>query len=409
MHILFLTDNFPPEVNAPASRTYEHCREWVAEGHQVTVLTCAPNFPAGKVFEGYENRVLPVREELDGISILRVWTYISANSGFLRRTLDYVSYMISAILFAPSARNVDVVVGTSPQFFTAWAAYIVAGYKRVPFIFELRDLWPESIRAVGAIKNRNVLWFLERMELFLYKRAEIIVSVTHSFKANLVSRGIDENKIVVVTNGVDLNRFKPCVKDEEILDQLGATGQFVAGYIGTHGMAHALETLIEAGRLLQEWGERDILILLLGDGARKASLEQYAKDKKVTNVKFITSVPKEVVVRYWGILDAAIIHLKNDPTFETVIPSKIFECMAMGLPVLHGVNGESAQIVTENKIGIVIEPENAIQLAKGIVKLRSDRAFINACKKNAPQAAKKFDRKTMARKMLSELKKIVNR
>lgn len=409
MHILFLTDNFPPEVNAPASRTFEHCLEWVKEGHQVTVLTCVPNFPAGKVFEGYENRVWPAQEEIEGITVIRVWSYIAKNTGFLKRTLDYISYMISAVFFAPRVRKVDLVVGTSPQFFTVWAAYIVAGYKGVPFVFELRDLWPESIRAVGAIRSRSVLWVLERIELFLYRRAEKIVSVTRSFKTDLVRRGIDANKIVVVTNGVDLHRFKPSDKDERILDQLGATGKFVAGYIGTHGMAHALETLIEAGRLLEEWGERDILILLQGDGARKTALHQYAEEENVTNVKFIASVPKEEVVRYWGVLDAAIIHLKHDSTFQTVIPSKLFEAMGMGIPVLHGVHGESSQIVTENKIGIVFEPENGRQLARGILKLRDDQAFINTCRKNASEAALKFDRVTMARSMLGELCRVHTR
>ncbi|MFN3591385.1 MAG: glycosyltransferase [Thermaurantiacus sp.] len=152
MHILFLTDNFPPEVNAPASRTHEHAREWVKAGHRVTVITCAPNFPKGQVFEGYRNRLWQ-RENVDGIEVIRVWTYITANEGFLRRTLDYMSFMIAAILAAPFVRDVDVIVGTSPQFFTACAAYAVSRYKRVPFVFELRDLWPESIRAVGAMQS----------------------------------------------------------------------------------------------------------------------------------------------------------------------------------------------------------------------------------------------------------------
>ena len=139
MHILFLTDNFPPEVNAPASRTHEHCREWVKVGHQVTVLTCAPNFPRGKVYQGYQNKVWQWKD-IDGIRVIRVWTYITANEGFLRRILDYQSFMLSAILVAPFVRGVDIVIGTSPQFFTACAAYVVALYKRVPFIFELRDI-----------------------------------------------------------------------------------------------------------------------------------------------------------------------------------------------------------------------------------------------------------------------------
>ena len=156
MHILFLTDNFPPEVNAPASRAFEHCREWVKAGHQVTVLTCAPNFPKGKVFGGYRNSLYQ-SEVIDDMRVIRVWSYITANEGFVKRILDYQSFMVTATLASPFVRGVDIVVGTSPQFFTACAAYVVSRMKRVPFLFELRDLWPESIRAVGAMKDSAVL------------------------------------------------------------------------------------------------------------------------------------------------------------------------------------------------------------------------------------------------------------
>ena len=170
MHILFLTDNFPPEVNAPASRTHEHCREWVKAGHQVTVITTAPNFPTGRVFAGFRNR-LYAREELDGIQVVRVWTYITANEGFLKRSLDYISFAVAAVLAGLFTRRFDVVVGTSPQFFTACAAWFLGFLRRRPFVFELRDLWPESIRAVGVMKSGRVLDLLEKVELFLYRRS----------------------------------------------------------------------------------------------------------------------------------------------------------------------------------------------------------------------------------------------
>src|SRR5438128_785545 len=149
MHILFLSDNFAPEANAPASRTHEHCKVWVEAGHDVTVITCAPNFPKGEVFAGYRN-AWRQEERIDGIRVVRVWSYITANEGFARRILDYLSFMVTAAIAAPTVRGADIVVGTSPQFFTAWAAWFTGALKRRPFVFELRDLWPESIRAVGA-------------------------------------------------------------------------------------------------------------------------------------------------------------------------------------------------------------------------------------------------------------------
>ncbi|MCX5652986.1 MAG: glycosyltransferase family 4 protein, partial [Planctomycetota bacterium] len=190
MHILFLTDNFPPEVNAPASRTFEHCREWVKAGHKVTVITCAPNFPKGRVFDGYRNKLWQ-RETIEGIEVIRVWSYITANEGFVRRILDYQSYMLSSFLASFFVRKVDVIVGTSPQFFTACSAYAVSLFRFRPYIFELRDLWPESIKAVGAMKNERAIRFLEAVEMFLYRKSARVVSVTRSFKDILVRRGID--------------------------------------------------------------------------------------------------------------------------------------------------------------------------------------------------------------------------
>ena len=409
MHILFLTDNFPPEVNAPASRTFEHCRAWVLAGHSVTVITCVPNFPTGKVFKGYKNRLWR-RETVDGLTVIRVWSYISANEGFLRRTLDYVSYMVSAILASPFIRDVDVVVATSPHFFTACAGYVAAVMHQRPFVFELRDLWPESIRAVGAMRDGWVLRLLERLELFLYRRAAAVVSVTHSFKSNLVARGIDGDKIFVVTNGADLTRFGPRSRDVKVARQLGLEqGAFVAGYVGTHGMAHGLETLLEAARLLQDQaaGAR-VRILFLGDGAAKSSLKVHADALGLKNVLFVDTVPRDEVARYWSLLDVSIIHLKRDELFTTVIPSKLFECMAMGIPVLHGVAGESALIVEREQVGIVFEPENAEQLAMSILDLERADNVRAAYAARGVQAARSYNRDDLAASMLRALQSVVD-
>lgn len=407
MHVLFLTDNFPPEVNAPASRTFEHCREWVRAGHQVTVITCAPNFPKGKVFDGYQNRLYQV-DEMAGIRVVRVWSYITANEGFLRRILDYVSYMAAAVIAAPFIRKVDVVVGTSPQFFTACAAWVVGTLKRVPWIFELRDIWPESIKVVGAMKQSKALDMLEKLEMFLYRKATAIVSVTEAFRATLIRRGVDGSKIHVVTNGVDISRFNPRTKDAGLAAQLGVQDKFVAGYIGTHGMAHSLDTLLDAARALKESPDGDhFRILLLGDGAQKASLMLRAKQQGLDNVIFVDSVSKDEVVRYWSLLDASIIHLKKDDLFTTVIPSKLFECMGMGIPVLHGVRGESAEIVQKEEVGIPFEPESSEELCVALRELSSNPELFARLKLNGPLAAQRYDRRTLALKMLEVITGLV--
>jgi len=406
MHILFLTDNFPPEVNAPASRTHEHCREWVAAGHEVTVITCAPNFPKGRVFDGYRNRWRQ-KESVDGIDVIRVWTYITANAGFARRVLDYMSFMVTAFAGGLFVRRPDVIVGTSPQFFTVCAAWALAAVRRKPFVFELRDVWPESIKAVGAMRQSLAIRMLEKIEVFLYRRSTLIVSVTHSFRRILVERGIDTGKIEVVTNGVDMTRFSRRPKNAELARKLGIEGKFVAGYIGTHGMAHGLDTLLEAARRLAAGREGDrFRIVFLGDGAEKARLRAEAERLQLNNVVFIDTVPKNLVVEYWALLDVSIIHLRKTELFGSVIPSKLFECIGMGVPILHGVAGESADIVRREQVGLVFEPENTDQLVAGLERLEANPAELAQFADNCTKAAKNYDRSVLAARMLAELARV---
>jgi len=342
---------------------------------------------------------------VEGIRVIRVWSYITANEGFIKRILDYQSFMLSAIFAGLFVRRVDVVIGTSPQFFTACAASAVAWLKRVPWIFELRDLWPESIKAVGAMQDTFALRGLERLEHFLYRRATRIVAVTHAFKRILMERGIDGAKIDVVTNGVDISRFSPQAKDSELESELGLAGKFVAGYIGTHGLAHALETLLDAAQQLQTSPEgHDFRFIFLGDGARKASLMEEAKRRGLRNVLFLDSVAKDQIARYWSLLDVSVIHLRNTALFESVIPSKLFECMGMGIPVLHGVLGESADIVSREQVGEVFPPEDAASLVAGLLRMRGDAANYQRYRRNGLSAARRYDRTHLAATMLESVR-----
>lgn len=394
-------------MNAPASRTFEHCREWVARGAEVTVITCTPNFPKGKIFNGYKNRLWQT-ELMEGIRVIRVWTYIAANEGFAKRVLDYVSFMVTGAVSALFVRKVDVVVGTSPQFFTACAAWMVGGLKRVPWVFELRDIWPESIKAVGAMQESLAFRVLEWVELFLYRHASRIVAVTHAFKDTLMRRGIAGSKIDVITNGVDLSNFSPRPKDFGLCAELCLNGCFVAGYVGTHGLAHGLETLLDAAQILEQVpGTDNIRILFLGDGAKKAELVESAQVRGLRNVVFVASVPKDQVPRYWSLLDVSIIHLRKTDLFTSVIPSKLFECMGMGIPVLHGVAGESAAIVQNEQVGEMFESDNAQQLVDALLKLRADESRFKSYQANGLSAAKRYDRKQLSANMLEILKKVI--
>jgi glycosyltransferase involved in cell wall biosynthesis len=363
MRILFLTHYFPPEVNAPASRTFEHGREWVKAGHQVTVVTCAPNHPSGRLYPGYRNRLWR-SEELGGIRVIRLWTYLAANEGFVRRTLNYVSYLLAAVLATPFLPRADVVVSTSPQFFCGLAGYAVSRLKRAPWVLEIRDLWPETILAVGAIRNRRLIRLLEGVEGWAYRKADRVVALTDAFRRHIEARGAEPARIRVIKNGVDLTRFHSPTKDPALLRELGLAGKFVAAYFGTHGMAHRLETVLEAARLLKD--DPRIVFLLVGDGAERARLVELRERMGLANVIMLGQQPKERMPALWGACDVSLVLLRKTPLFETVIPSKIFEAMAMERPIVLGVGGECRRLIEEAGCGQAIEPENAAELAEAV-------------------------------------------
>jgi len=406
MNILFLTDNFPPETNAPATRTYEHARTWVAAGHQVTVLANVPNFPTGRVFPGYRNRLWQ-RETMDGINVVRVWTYVTANEGFLRRSLDYFSFAVTGVIGGLFLPRPDVIVATSPQIFTALAGCILAGIRRRPFVFELRDLWPDSIVAVGAMREGVLLRRLRHLEYWLYGRAARIVSVTKAFKRILVANGVPQEKITIVRNGVDLEAFVPGPKPPELERSLKLGGKFVAAYVGTIGMAHGLEVLLSAAERLKD--RPNLAVLLVGTGAERVKLETDAQRRGLENIVFVGPVDKVEVKRYWRLCDVALVLLKDLPLFTHVIPSKMFEAMGTGRPIILGVRGESQELLGEAEAGIAIPPETSSALAEALAKLMDNPSLCSGMGNAGRRFVEKaFDRQRLAADMLKVLQDVVN-
>ena len=401
MKILFITDNFPPETNAPATRTYEHCFEWVKFGAEVTIITCAPNFPHGKVYKGYRNKLYQT-EYIDGIKVIRVWSYITANEGFIKRVLDYISFAFMAF-FVGLFQKTDVIIATSPQFFTTWSGSALSFFKRKPWIFELRDLWPESIRTVGAMKQEKILDKLERIELWLYKNTTRIVAVTDAFKENLIHRGIDENKIDVITNGSNVELFRPQEKDDELLNALQLTGKFVVGYIGTHGMAHSLDFIIQS---ISKIEDKNIHFLFIGGGAMKGTVVNMAKELKLDNTTFLEPIGKEDVPKYLALTDVSLAPLKKSDTFKTVIPSKIFEASAMRKPTLLGVEGQAQKILEAHHAGVCFEPENEQDFIEKLLHLKNDTKSYQDYQVGCEKLAKAYDRKLLASKMFDIIKKV---
>lgn len=399
-----MTHYFPPEVNAPASRTFENAKRWLKAGHQVTVITCVPNHPKGIVYSGFKNRLWQ-REEVEGIQVLRVLTYLSRNEGFLKRTFNYVSYMMSAIILSPLVKNADIVVSTSPQFFCGMAGYFVARTKRLPWVLEIRDLWPESIVSVGAIRQHSVIQFLELLEKFLYLKADHVVSLTHAFKSHIMKKGVRVEHISVITNGADLNTYAPLPKYNGISEEYGLSDRFVVSYIGTHGMAHSLETVLLAAKKLKN--KKKILFLLVGDGARREGLLAEKKRLGLDNVLMLPQQPKEKMPQFLAASDVCMVLLKKDGLFKTVIPSKMFEAMAMERPVILGVDGESRQIMTEAQCGVYVEPENHDQLASAVEMLSLDGELVKKLGTNGRRAVQlNYDREVLAGKYLDVLLKL---
>ena len=400
MKILFLTDNFPPEVNAPATRTYEHCKEWIKEGVEVTVLTCVPNFPHGKVYEGYQNKLYQT-EYLDGIKVIRVWSYMTANKGFLKRILDYMSYAFFAFLFGLFQKT-DVILATSPQFFTTWSGWGLSKIKRKPWVFELRDIWPESLKTVGAMKSGKILNILEKIELGLYRDSEQVVAVTNSFKDNLISRGIEAHKITVITNGSNNELFYSRPKNKVLVSKFKLDNKFVVGYIGTHGMAHSLDFIINAiGKIT----DPSVHFLFIGDGAMKEELLILANELKLENVTFLNPITKDEVPEYLSICDVSLAPLKKEDNFKTVIPSKIFESAAMQKPILLGVEGEAQEIIEKYDAGVCFIPEDEEDFLLKLTVIRDETKY-KKYQEGSLRLAEDYNRKKLANDMLNILKEV---
>ena len=394
MKLLFLTDNFPPEVNAPATRTFEHCREWVHSGFEVTVITCFPNFPEGKIYTGYKNKLYSV-EYMEGIRIIRVLTYIAANEGFLKRTIDYVSFGLAAFIAGLFIKT-DLIIATSPQFFAAVWARRLAFIKRKPWVMEVRDLWPESIKTVGAMKNNFIIRYLEWLEIRLYKSAIHIITVTDSFKENIIRKGISAGKLSVIKNGANLKLYFPRPKNDLILSELGLKGKFIVGFIGTLGMAHKLDFIIKAAGKIKD---KDIHFLFVGAGAEKKNLEALISETHSDNITLLGMIPKDKVPNYLSIINLSLINLRKCENFKTVIPSKIFESSAMGKPILLGVDGESRDIVESYPAGLFFEPENETDFLEKLYRLKNDKILYDKLTVGCSILKKDYDRIRLAREM----------
>ncbi len=374
MRILFLSHYFFPEGNAPATRVHELGRRWARMGHEVTVVTCAPNVPRGVVYAGYANRLYQ-REVVDGVDVRRVWTHLAANEGSVRRIANYVSFLLTGTLAALAAPRPDVLVATSPQFFCGLAGGLASSLRRVPFVLEIRDLWPESIVAVGAMRPSRAIRLLEWLERRMYAAATRIVTVGDGYRRKLAERGVAPGRVEVVPNGVDLATFRSGADGSRVRSEFGLGDAFVCAYVGTIGMSCGLDVVLRAGRLLRERGRDDVRFLLVGDGAVRERLQRQAGEAGLPNVVFTGRLDKRRMPEVLAAADACLVHLARSELFTTVLPSKIFEAAAMARPIVLGVQGFAAELVSDAEAGLCIEPENEQDLVEAVLRLADDPAL----------------------------------
>ncbi|MGB9085522.1 MAG: glycosyltransferase family 4 protein [Terriglobales bacterium] len=375
MKILYVSQYFPPEMGAPAARVAELSRHWARMGHDVTVLTGFPNHPTGVVPEEWRSRLhrLHCTDTIDGVKVVRTWLWPLPNRKAHERIRNYASFCVSAAISGLALPKPDVVIATSPQLLCALAGWWLAWWKRVPFVFEVRDLWPESLAAVGAGSEGSLLHrTLGAIAGFLYRRAQRIVVVAPAFTNHLMRYwNVPAARISTVENGVETDVFRLDPAAAEVRKQLHLEDRFLICYIGTMGNAHGLETLIAAAEELQT-ALPSTMFLLIGEGAEKDRIAKLAAQRGLQNIKFLDQQPRERIAAYVSAADLCLVMLRKSELFKTVIPTKLLEYMACERPVIVAVDGQARQIVETAHAGVFVEPENSKALVKAILDLAGE-------------------------------------
>jgi len=387
MHIVYVSQYFPPEVAAPAIRVYETSREWVRLGHKVTVLTGFPHHPTGVVPKRYRDFLLK-KENVDGIKVIRTWLYAAPNKGVIRRSLCYLSFMFSAMISGMFyIRKPDVVIATSPQLLVGVVGWFLARMKRCPFIFEVRDLWPEGIASVGVMSEGGVVYSLLRgLARWIYAHARRIIVVTRSFAKEIESvYKIEGQKISFVPNGVDTDLFKPATKGEreKARGELRLGSGFCVVYAGTMGPSQGLDAVLKGFKVAMIEGAS---LHFFGEGAAKSQLIEHAREARTNNVFFHGFIPRRLMPRLYWAADCAVVSLQRGGVWDKVLPSKMFEVMACGCPLIGLLDGESAKVAKESGAALVVKRGDSEQFAEALLKLAKDESL----RKKLAEAGRRF-------------------
>lgn len=406
MHIFYIIHYFPPELNGGATRASELARLWAEEGHRVTVLTGFPNHPHGRIPDQYRGRFY-MEEAVDGYQVRRSFIYATPNKATVRRIVNHVSLTISSVLGSIAKGKPDIIIASSPPLFLGLSGYVLSRLRKAPYVFEVRDIWPQQAVDLGMLRNQHVIRAMEGLEFFLYRHAARVIGVAASTRRILSGRGLDPEKINIVFNGTDLEHFKPGPGDEAVKARLGLSHKFVVSYIGTIGLSQGLAVVLKAAKRLQK-SHPSIHFLMVGDGAQRDMLVTMRQDMGLKNVTFVVPQPRSLVPDLYRISGATMVLLRRLPLFRSTIPSKMFEIMACGIPFILGVAGEARQIVEESDAGLCIEPENADELVNAILKLYDNEGLRSGlAARGRRYACAQCDRRRLARQYLGVLEEVV--
>jgi len=406
MKIAYLCQYYIPEPSAPSARISEFSKQWVLDGHQVTVITGMPNHPNGSILKQYKGK-LTADENIDGVRVLRNWLYATPNRGVIKKTISHLSFMVSTVLLSLHRLNkIDILIASSPTFFSAFAGLFISRIRKVPFVFEVRDLWPAIFVELGILQHPFLIKILELLEMFLYSNADLIVTVTNSFRDRLIERGIESGKIIVIFNGAMVSIYRPGSKDRALVEELSLEDKFVVSYIGSHGISQGVNTIVNAAEILRLRSNIDFL--LVGDGAMKKSIGQTIIDKKLSNVKMLPPQSKDLIPDFYRISDVCIVPLKNISLFDSFVPSKIFEIMACGIPIIASVVGEAKEILQRSQSAKIISPESAVELVTAIEWMFDNHQERSKMAESGRMfVCDHYDRSILAKNYISHLRSIV--
>lgn len=400
MRILFLTQYYPPETGAAQNRLGDLAERLREMGHELTVLTAMPNYPAGEIYPGYRSRFWRT-ESVRGVRTLRTWIYATKSKGFITRILNYLSFAFFAFLRGlMMTEKVDVIFAESPPLFAGFCGYGLSRIKNARFVLNISDLWPESAVALGILRNRTLIRFVTQAEEWLYRQAALVTGQTQGI-INSICERCPGTRTMLMTNGVSPefldSTAAATASREKTCTELGVSKKFVAGYAGLHGLVYRLDLMLDAARALQTFAE--IHFLLLGDGPEKGRLEEKARIDGLKNVTFRPTLPAHRMPEVFTTFDVIVIPLRRHDLFKGTLPSKLFEALGAGVPVVGAFEGEAQRLIEAANCGICVEPEDSCAMAEAILTLYKDPQLRRKLGDNGREyVAKHYNRQVIAKR-----------